>query len=69
MPLLRFVGRSWHVYPLGFLFGLGFDTATEIGLLALSATAAQSSVTVFGILSLRTMPMWSRFWLRTTAAG
>ncbi|MFC5652028.1 HoxN/HupN/NixA family nickel/cobalt transporter [Paenibacillus solisilvae] len=51
-PLSRFIGKSWHVYPLGFLFGLGFDTATEIGLLAISATAAHSSISVFGILSL-----------------
>lgn len=39
-PLFRVVTRSWHMYPLGFLFGLGFDTATEIGLLAISATQA-----------------------------
>ncbi|PRZ53321.1 HoxN/HupN/NixA family high-affinity nickel-transporter [Paraburkholderia fungorum] len=32
-PLFRLITRSWHMYPLGFLFGLGFDTATEIGLL------------------------------------
>lgn len=51
-PLFRFVNRSWHVYPLGFLFGLGFDTATEIGLLAISAVAAQGSISFFGILSL-----------------
>lgn len=51
-PLFRFIGRSWHVYPLGFLFGLGFDTATEIGLLAISAGAAESSISAFGILSL-----------------
>ncbi|MBM7563223.1 HoxN/HupN/NixA family nickel/cobalt transporter [Paenibacillus sacheonensis] len=51
-PLFRFINRSWHVYPLGFLFGLGFDTATEVGLLALSAGAAKSSVSVLGILSL-----------------
>lgn len=51
-PLFRFIGRSWHVYPLGFLFGLGFDTATEIGLLALSATAAQASGSFVGILAL-----------------
>ena len=37
-PLFRAVRRSWHLYPLGFLFGLGFDTATEIGLLGISAT-------------------------------
>ncbi|MBD5656258.1 MAG: HoxN/HupN/NixA family nickel/cobalt transporter, partial [Candidatus Eremiobacteraeota bacterium] len=28
-PFMKFVGKSWHMYPLGFLFGLGFDTATE----------------------------------------
>ncbi|MFF2018710.1 HoxN/HupN/NixA family nickel/cobalt transporter [Paenibacillus sp. NPDC058177] len=51
-PLFRFVNRSWHVYPLGFLFGLGFDTATEIGLLALSASAVHSAYSIPGILSL-----------------
>ena len=30
-PVFRVVTKSWHMYPLGFLFGLGFDTATEIG--------------------------------------
>jgi high-affinity nickel-transport protein len=39
-PLFRVVTRSWHMYPLGFLFGLGFDTATEVGLLGISATQA-----------------------------
>jgi len=37
-PLFRTVRRSWHLYPLGFLFGLGFDTASEIGLLGIAAT-------------------------------
>lgn len=32
-PIFRMIGRSWHMYPLGVLFGSGFDTATEIGLL------------------------------------
>ena len=36
-PLFRLIGRSWHMYPIGFLFGLGFDTATEIGLLGIAA--------------------------------
>ncbi len=39
-PLFRAITRPWHMYPLGFLFGLGFDTATEIGLLGISATQA-----------------------------
>jgi nickel/cobalt transporter (NiCoT) family protein len=38
----RFIGESWHMYPVGFLFGLGFDTASEVGLLALTAAAATS---------------------------
>ena len=39
-PAMGMIRRSWHLLPLGFLFGLGFDTATEIGLLGLSATEA-----------------------------
>ena len=39
-PMFRVVTRSWHMYPIGFLFGLGFDTATEIGVLGISATQA-----------------------------
>ena len=39
-PLFGMIGRSWHMYPLGVLFGLGFDTATEVALLGLSATEA-----------------------------
>ncbi len=40
----RFINHSWQMYPVGVLFGLGFDTATEVGFLALSATAATASV-------------------------
>lgn len=36
--------KSWHLYPVGVLFGLGFDTATEVALLAISATAAVGTV-------------------------
>src|SRR5271167_4884190 len=39
-PTFRLVAKSWHMYPLGFLFGLGFDTATEIGGLGISAAEA-----------------------------
>jgi high-affinity nickel-transport protein len=39
-PLFRAITEPWHMYPLGFLFGLGFDTATEVGLLGISATQA-----------------------------
>jgi hypothetical protein len=40
------------MYPLGLLFGLGFDTATEVGLLALAAGVATDTVPLLGILSL-----------------
>jgi len=40
----RAVTKPWHMYPVGLLFGLGFDTATEIGLLALAGGAAASGV-------------------------
>jgi high-affinity nickel-transport protein len=40
--LTRSVTKPWHIYPVGVLFGLGFDTATEVGLLVLAGTAAFS---------------------------
>ncbi|HLI13079.1 MAG TPA: HoxN/HupN/NixA family nickel/cobalt transporter [Alphaproteobacteria bacterium] len=49
-PLFRLIGRSWHMYPLGFLFGLGFDTATEIGLLGISAAGASKGLEIWTIL-------------------
>ncbi len=49
-PLFRFVSRSWHMYIVGFLFGLGFDTATEVGLLGISATQAASNMSVWAIM-------------------
>ncbi|HEY9166095.1 MAG TPA: HoxN/HupN/NixA family nickel/cobalt transporter [Candidatus Kryptonia bacterium] len=49
-PLFRFIKQSWHMYPLGFLFGLGFDTATEIGLLGITATEATKGLPVWSIL-------------------
>ncbi|KAF9322203.1 hypothetical protein BG003_005366 [Podila horticola] len=41
-PLFYLIDRSWKMYPLGVLFGLGFDTATEVGLLGIAATNAQA---------------------------
>jgi len=54
-PVFNLIRSSWHMYPLGILFGLGFDTATEIGLLGISAAEASkglslSSILVFPIL-------------------
>jgi high-affinity nickel-transport protein len=48
--ILRLISHSWHMYPLGFLFGLGFDTATEIGLLGISAAEASKGLSVWSIL-------------------
>jgi high-affinity nickel-transport protein len=49
-PLVRLIAHSWQMYPLGVLFGLGFDTATEIGLLGLSASQSAQGVPVASIL-------------------
>ncbi len=49
-PLLRMVDASWKMYPVGVLFGLGFDTATEVGLLGIAATAAGKGMPVLFIL-------------------
>ena len=49
-PLFRLVTQSWHMLPLGFLFGLGFDTATEVGLLGISATQAGKGVPMWAIM-------------------
>ena len=49
-PVFRLVTRPWHMAPLGFLFGLGFDTATEVSLLGLSATQAAQGVSTWSIL-------------------
>jgi high-affinity nickel-transport protein len=57
--LNRFLGRftksvtaSWHMYPVGLLFGLGFDTATEIALLVLAGTTAAAGLPWYAILCL-----------------
>jgi nickel/cobalt transporter (NiCoT) family protein len=44
------IERSWQMYPLGVLFGLGFDTATEVGLLGISATQASQGLSIWSIL-------------------
>ena len=45
-PLFRTLSSPWHMYPIGFLFGLGFDTATEVALLGISAAAAVKGLSV-----------------------
>ena len=49
-PLFGLNRQSWHMYPLGLLFGLGFDTATEIGLLGISAAGASKGLSIWSIL-------------------
>ena len=49
-PLFAMIRESWHMYPLGLLFGLGFDTATEIGLLGISAAGAARGMSIWTIL-------------------
>ncbi len=50
-PMFAMIRRSWHMYPLGVLFGLGFDTATEIGLLGISAAEASKGLPIWSILA------------------
>jgi nickel/cobalt transporter (NiCoT) family protein len=51
-PMLRLVRKSWHMYPVGFLFGLGFDTASEVALLGLAAAAGGQQIPIAYILIL-----------------
>jgi high-affinity nickel-transport protein len=49
-PLMKFVSASWHMYPIGVLFGLGFDTATEVGLLGIAAIEGGKGLPIYDIL-------------------
>jgi high-affinity nickel-transport protein len=51
-PLLKTITASWQMYFVGFLFGLGFDTASEVGLLSLSAEGAGKHIPLLAILLL-----------------
>ena len=48
--LFGLITKSWHMYPLGLLFGLGFDTASEVGLLGISAAQGSAGLPVWSIL-------------------
>jgi nickel/cobalt transporter (NiCoT) family protein len=50
--LFRVIDHSWQMYPIGFLFGLGFDTASEVALLAISAGAAAQGLPFTAVISL-----------------
>jgi high-affinity nickel-transport protein len=53
--LFRLVEHGWQMYPIGFLFGLGFDTATEVGLLGISAAEATKGLHIWSILVFPTL--------------
>ncbi len=50
--LMKAVTRPWQMYPVGVLFGLGFDTATEVALLVIASTSALAGLPWYAILSL-----------------
>jgi nickel/cobalt transporter (NiCoT) family protein len=49
-PLFALIGASWHMYPLGLLFGLGFDTATETGVLGIAAAEGSKGLPIWSTL-------------------
>jgi high-affinity nickel-transport protein len=49
---MRAITKEWHMYPVGVVFGLGFDTATEVALLATTAVLATAHLPFYGILCL-----------------
>ncbi|PFX02058.1 High-affinity nickel transport protein [Nocardia farcinica] len=51
-PVVRLVRAPWHMYPVGLLFGLGFDTVTEVGLLVIAGGAAATDLPWYSILVL-----------------
>jgi high-affinity nickel-transport protein len=51
-PFLKTVTQSWHMYIVGFLFGLGFDTASEVALLSISAATGTSTMPLLAVLLL-----------------
>lgn len=53
--LFRLIEQSWQMYFIGFLFGLGFDTATEVGLLGISAAEAARGLSLWSILVFPTL--------------
>lgn len=51
MKLLNLINKNWQIVLVGFLFGLGFDTASQVGILAVSAMTASTGVPVYAILA------------------
>ncbi len=51
-PLARAITKPWQMYPVGLLFGLGFDTASEVALLVVAGTATSAGLPLYAIISL-----------------
>jgi len=51
-PLFKLLSSPWHMFPIGFLFGLGFETATEVALLGISASAAAKGLSLQAVMAL-----------------
>ncbi|MDI2090923.1 HoxN/HupN/NixA family nickel/cobalt transporter [Commensalibacter oyaizuii] len=49
-PLFKLITKGWHMFPLGFLFGLGFDTATEVSMFAVSASQINQGIPLTSIM-------------------
>ena len=49
-PLFGMISRSWQMFPIGFLFGLGFDTSTEVAVLGIAATQAAKGISIWSIM-------------------
>jgi nickel/cobalt transporter (NiCoT) family protein len=51
-PIFKLLSQPWHMLPIGFLFGLGFETATEVALLGISASAGAKGVSLQDVMAL-----------------
>jgi nickel/cobalt transporter (NiCoT) family protein len=51
-PLFKLLSHPWQMFPIGFLFGLGFETATEVALLGISASAAAKGISLQAVMAL-----------------
>ena len=54
-PLFGLISQSWHMFPLGFLFGLGFDTATEVAVFSISIAQAAHGLSIWPVLLFPTL--------------
>jgi high-affinity nickel-transport protein len=64
--LMRFVKRPWHIYPIGVLFGFGFDTVTEVALLAVAGSAVATGLPWYAVLVLPVLFMAGMMIMDTT---